>query len=92
MATNRKVIFPNSAELTQKILKNAGLTQAQLDKMLGYKGGQFSSNNARGLSAFPPKHWNKLADIGKIDVEELLEAYLKDKEAWIRGILNESAN
>lgn len=89
MATNRKVIFPNSAELTQKILKNAGLTRSQLDKMLGYKGGQFSSNNARGLSTFPPKHWNTLASVGGINVEELIGAYLEDKEAWIRGILNE---
>lgn len=83
----KKVIFPNSALVAQKILSNSGLTQAQLGEMLGYKKGQFSSNNARGLSAFPPKHWNKLAELGGIDVEELLEAYLKDKEAWIREIL-----
>ena len=85
----KKVIFPNSALVAQKILSNSGLTQSQLGEMLGYKKGQFSSNNSRGLSAFPPKHWNKLAEIGRIDVEELLEAYLKDKEAWIRGILSE---
>lgn len=85
----KKVIFPNSAIVAKKILSNAKLTQEQLGEMLGYTRAQFVSNNARGLSAFPPKHWQRLAKIGSIDVEELIKAYLEDKEAWIRSVLNE---
>lgn len=85
----KRVIFPNSALVAKKILFNADLTQEQLGEMLGYTRAQFVSNNARGLSAFPPKHWQKLAKIGSIDVEELIKAYLEDKEKQAREVISE---
>lgn len=85
----KKVIFPKSATVVRGILKSAELTQEQLGTMFGYTRAQFVSNNARGLSAFPPKHWRRLAKIGGIDVEELIRAYLEDKENQIREVVSE---
>lgn len=55
----------------KKVRINAGLTQKEVSKVLGYKSSQFVSNWERGLSSPPISTLRKLCTIYKASEEEM---------------------
>jgi len=84
-----KIIFPRSSVIARKARETTGFSQERMSRALGYKNGQFTSNCERGLSCYPPKKWNQIIELGKVEREELITAYLSDKEEWLRGVMGE---
>lgn len=76
--------------LTLKRLRHeAGLSQGDVAKVMGYGSPQFVSNWERGISEPPIQSLAKLAELYKVAPETLLEPYvefrLQDLEAEIRS-------
>lgn len=59
----------------KKMRLEAGLSQNQLGKKLGYSSGQFCYNWESGKSLPPPSSLRKLAKIFNIDAAVLIETY-----------------
>lgn len=75
--------FPNSSKIAREARKKSGKTLNQLGSELGYRNGQFVSNCDRGLCAYPPKHFEYIAHLAGITLEEVIEARLADKRLQI---------
>lgn len=56
----------------------AGLSQADISKALGYSTPQFISNWERGISAPPVSHVKKLANLYKVSADDLFREVLLD--------------
>lgn len=76
--------FPNSASIARRARKMSGMSQDVLGEKLGYKNGQFISNCDRGLCAYPPKHFEYIADLAGVGLEDVIEARLADKRLQIQ--------
>ena len=63
--------------LTKKRLQ-AGLTQTDVSKVLGYASSQFISNWERGLSAPPLDVIKKVAKLYGVSPDDLFEVFLED--------------
>lgn len=63
--------------LSKKRLQ-AGLTQSDVAKVLGYTSAQFISNWERGLSAPPMEVFKKLSKCYNISVDELFQVFLHE--------------
>lgn len=59
--------------------EQSGISQAEVAKKLGYSTPQFISNWERGLSAPPFNALKKLANIYKVDADELFQVLLENK-------------
>ena len=75
--------FPNSSKIAREARKKSGKTLYQVGKELGYKNGQFVSNCDRGLCAYPAKHFEYIANLAGVTLEEVIEARLADKRLQI---------
>lgn len=53
-------------------------TQAELSKYLGYKNGQFISNVERQICTIPVEKLPDLAVLLKVELEVIVEIYIKD--------------
>ena len=76
--------FPNSSKIAREARKKSGMTLYQLGDKLGYKNGQFISNCDRGLCAYPPKHFEYIAELAGITLDEVIEARVADKRLQIQ--------
>ncbi|MGE0632592.1 MAG: helix-turn-helix domain-containing protein [Pseudobdellovibrionaceae bacterium] len=72
--------------LTEKRL-NAGLTQTEIARVLGYTTSQFISNWERGLSAPPLEVIKKLAKLYHVSSDELFKVFLEDSVAQFEANL-----
>ncbi len=64
----------------------SGLSQGDVADKLGYSTAQFISNWERGVAAPPVNILKKLADLYKVNAEELFEVVLEEK---IREVTND---
>ncbi len=64
--------------------KEAGLTQGEVAKELGYTSPQFISNYERGLCAPAFDAYPRLMNMYKIPKEEMLDILLKSEELALR--------
>lgn len=72
--------FINFGKFVKKARIQAGLTQNQLAKRLGYDTSQFVSNIERGLCAYPLNKFKKVAKILDCDLcSGLTDHFLKDE-------------
>jgi transcriptional regulator with XRE-family HTH domain len=65
----------------------AGLTQQQVARVLGYSSSQFVSNWERGLCNPPMESLGQLVTLFKIDNEEIMEIYLDSMRDQLRQVL-----
>ena len=63
----------------KKFRMNAGLSQKDVSEALGYSTPQFISNVERGISYLPIKDLKKISELYKLNFEELLEVFIKEK-------------
>lgn len=84
----------NKAELHELLgtyLKNkrieAGYTQAEIAKKLGYSTPQFISNFERGLCSPPLKNLKVLVKMYNIPAEHIIDLILKEQESLLRKTL-----
>ncbi len=66
----------------------AGLSQGQVSKALGYTSPQFVSNFERGLCSLPLNKIKKLIDLYELKGEEVVELMLSLHETYLREELN----
>lgn len=66
----------NLSEFLKEKRTLVGLTQGQVAKELGYSTAQFVSNWERGVSSPPLNALRKLAQMYKVDEEEMFESFL----------------
>ena len=71
------------AKLIKTHREKKGLSQTELGRALGFKGGQYISNIERGNSDFPIIKIKKCAEILDIDPKELLDIVVKDR---VKGV------
>jgi transcriptional regulator with XRE-family HTH domain len=76
--------FKNVATVVRKRRNELNISQQALSDMLGYRNGQFVSNVERGLCSVPTKKVKEVAELLKLDPEDLIEAILADKEKELR--------
>jgi transcriptional regulator with XRE-family HTH domain len=65
------------AAYLRKKRRQAGLTQSDVAKKLGYSSPQFVSNWERGLSDPPVETLRKISDIYNIPLDEIHQLFLK---------------
>ena len=85
-----KVTVPFSKDMgamLKKARKEAGLTQKQLGRILGYGSSQFISNWERGISAPSFETYVLLAEILKISERKLLSALKEEQDRIFRSEL-----
>lgn len=56
-----------------------GLSQREVSLFLGYTTSQHVSNNENNKSYYSPKHFNKLANLYEISIDDILKDYKKYK-------------
>lgn len=64
------------------------MTQTELGKYLGYKNSQFVSNVERNLCPFPVEKMPDLSVLLRVELEVLVEIYLKDLVRSFRETLD----
>jgi transcriptional regulator with XRE-family HTH domain len=70
--------FKNIANLIESKRLEAGLTQKQLAKLLGYNNAQTVSNIERGACSLPTKNLNQACTVLKISHQAMTEALVAD--------------
>jgi len=85
-----KVTVPFSKEMGKMLKKarmDAGLTQKELSRILGYGTSQFISNWERGISAPSFETYVQLAEVLKISERKLLNALKEEQERIFKSEL-----
>lgn len=80
----KKHTYENVARLIKDARINAGLTQGDLAKVMGYESPQAVSNTERAMASIPLLQFKAVARALKIKPTSLVEAYMLDVRESVR--------
>lgn len=76
--------YKNLGQYLKRKRIEAGLSQTQLAKSMGYPCGQYTSNWERGVCAPPTDGMETVIKMLKLDRKKILDAMVKDFEESVR--------
>ena len=73
-----KQFYQIGSFIRQRRVELGGISQVKLSEAMGFKGGQYVSNIERGLCSIPPEKILIVADMLKLNVEDIIDKMAED--------------